>query len=476
MRVVYQKSELRTIMRIMYRIKQIILLSGDLLSFFVAFFLSVTLRQWHLPSIEKIEMQLPLMMIMFFLWIGVNYMSGLYDLIHLNRDKKLFRRVLEASGVALIVGFLFFYILPTKDVQPKTILALTTFFGYGLGALLRFFSQRLIGAKQLQTRLLLVGYSPQIQDLVNVIKAQEKKGYTVAAIIDPQKILKKEENPDLDIYTTLQSIRPLITNKKINLVVVSPELRANEEAMRELYELLFWPVSIIDLFSFYETITGRIHPATFSEGWFLENLKADKHLVYTRMRITFDYTVGVLLGLAFLVLFPFIYIAIKINSRGPVLLKQERVGLYGTKFTLYKFRSMYALSPDGSAEVDGYEFAKKDDKRITLVGKILRKTRLDELPQAWNLLRGDLAFIGPRPERPEIVKELTAQMSYYPLRHVVKPGLTGWAVIHQNYTDTIELSLQKLQYDLYYIKNRSFLLDVSIVLRTLNMLVRFMGQ
>lgn len=460
----------------MYRIKQIILLSGDLLSFFLAFFLAVTARQLHIPSAEAIERPLPLMIITFFLWIGINYMSGLYDLIHLNRDRKLFRRIIEASGVALIVGFLFFYVLPSKDVQPKTILALTTLFGYGLCTLLRVFSQKLIGAKQLQTRLLLVGYSPPIQDLMNVLKIQEKKGYSVSAIIDPQKILKKEEHPELDIYTTLQSIRPLITNKKINLVVVTPELRADAEAMRELYELLFWPVSIIDLFSFYETITGRIHPATFSEGWFLENLKADKQLLYQRVRMIFDYAFGVLLGIIFILLFPFIYLAIKMNSRGPVLLKQERVGLYGKKFTLYKFRSMYALSPDGSAEVDGYEFAKKDDKRITLVGKILRKTRLDELPQSWNLLRGDLAFIGPRPERPEIVKELTAQMSYYPLRHVVKPGLTGWAVIHQNYTDTIELSLQKLQYDLYYIKNRSFLLDVSIVLRTLNMLVRFMGQ
>lgn len=463
-------------MRLLYRMKQIILISGDLVCFILAFYISLSLRQFQFPDMGTLSAQLPLMLTTFALWILVNYMSGLYDLIHLDHDKKLLRRLMEAAGVSLIVGFLFFYILPSKDVQPKTILALTIFFGYSFSILLRFFSHSIVGIKKLQTRLLLVGYGPQMHDLINVLKEQEKKGYVVSALVDHQKSLKKEEHPHLDIYTNLQAIRPLISNKKINLVVVAPEIRADAEAMRELYELLFWPVSIIDLFSFYETITGRIHPSTFSEGWFLEHLKTDKYLVYQRVRMTFDYLIGILLGILCIVLLPFIYIAIKINSKGPVLLKQERVGLYGKKFWLLKFRSMYALSPDGSAETGGYEFAKKDDKRITLVGKILRKTRLDELPQAWNLLRGDVAFIGPRPERPEIVSDLTAQMPYYPLRHVVKPGLTGWAVIHQNYTDTIELSLQKLQYDLYYIKNRSFLLDISILLRTINMLVRFMGQ
>jgi len=463
-------------MRLLYRIKQSILISGDLLCFLVAFYAAVSLRQFQFPTLATLNAQLPLMLITFFLWLGVNYMSGLYDLIHLNNDKKLLRRMIEAAGVALIVGFLFFYILPSKDVQPKTILALTTFFGYGLGGILRLASHSLVGVKQLQTRLLLVGYSPQMQDLIEVLKIQEKKGYVISALVDPQKTVKKEHHPNLDIYTNLQTIRPLITNKKINLVVVTPELRADAEAMRELYELLFWPVSIIDLFSFYETITGRIHPATFSEGWFLEHLKGDKHLIYQRMRMIFDYFVGAILGAVCILLFPFIFIAIKLNSRGPVIIKQERVGLYGEHFKLYKFRSMYALSPDGSAETGGYEFAQKNDKRITGVGRLLRKTRLDELPQAWNLLKGDVSFIGPRPERPEIVADLTAQMPYYPLRHVVKPGLTGWAVIYQNYTDTLEKSLQKLQYDLYYIKNRSFLLDLAILLRTANMLVRFMGQ
>ena len=137
---------------------------------------------------------------------------------------------------------------------------------------------------------------------------------------------------------------------------------------------------------------------------------------------------------------------------------------------------MYVLGPDGSAEENGYQFAKKDDVRITSIGKILRKTRIDELPQVINLWKHDVTLIGPRPERPEIVEELTRRMSYYPLRHVVRPGLTGWAVLHQHYADSHEKSLKKLQFDLFYIKNKSFLLDISIMLKTVNIIFRGLGQ
>jgi lipopolysaccharide/colanic/teichoic acid biosynthesis glycosyltransferase len=137
---------------------------------------------------------------------------------------------------------------------------------------------------------------------------------------------------------------------------------------------------------------------------------------------------------------------------------------------------MYSLTPDGGAETAGAQFAVKDDKRVTRVGKFLRKTRLDEIPQFINLLKGDITLIGPRPERPQIVEQLESAIIFYSLRHIVKPGLTGWAVVHQNYTDTMEKTLQKLQYDLYYIKNQSVFLDISILLKTINLVIRMMGQ
>jgi len=261
-------------------------------------------------------------------------------------------------------------------------------------------------------------------------------------------------------------------------------MNTQEEVKRELYELLFWQVHIIDITSFYETVTGRIPPSTFSESWFLSNLQTAEHPVYTKAKRGIDILFGIFFGLIFITIFPILALMIKLSSPGPIFFKQQREGSDGNKmvgeggkiFWMYKLRTMYALAEDGSAETHGYEFAQKGDQRITPIGKFLRKTRLDELPQAFNLLRGDVTLVGPRPERPEIVEELTRIMPYYPLRHIIKPGITGWAAIHQHYTDNLESSLKKLQYDLYYIKNRSALLDISIILRTINVVLRGMGQ
>jgi lipopolysaccharide/colanic/teichoic acid biosynthesis glycosyltransferase len=239
---------------------------------------------------------------------------------------------------------------------------------------------------------------------------------------------------------------------------------------------LFTGVEIIDLAAFYEVITGRVPPFIFSEGWFLEHLHLADNPIYDRLRTIMDYGAAVIVGLIGIFLFPFIALAIKLNSPGPIFFHQKRVGKSGVEFTLYKFRSMYALAPDGSAEVNGAQFATKNDSRITAVGRFLRKTRMDELPQIWNILKRDLTLVGPRPERPEITLELEHRIHYYPLRHVVRPGITGWAQIHQNYTDNYESTEEKLQYDFYYIKNKSLLLDIIILLRTVNVVLRFRGQ
>jgi lipopolysaccharide/colanic/teichoic acid biosynthesis glycosyltransferase len=262
----------------------------------------------------------------------------------------------------------------------------------------------------------------------------------------------------------------------IDLVVISPEIRTNSVYEHDLYNLLFTGVEIIDLAAFYEVITGRVPPFIFSEGWFLEHLHLADNPIYDRLRTIMDYGAAVIVGLIGIFLFPFIALAIKLNSPGPIFFHQKRVGKSGVEFTLYKFRSMYALAPDGSAEVNGAQFATKNDTRITAVGRFLRKTRMDELPQIWNILKRDLTLVGPRPERPEITRELEHRIHYYPLRHVVRPGITGWAQIHQNYTDNFESTEEKLQYDFYYIKNKSLLLDIIILLRTVNVVLRFRGQ
>lgn len=459
-----------------YRLKQLMLLSGDLASFFIGLWAAISLRSLTLASQSDIERIFPIFFLLILIWIVVNSINGLYDLEKLNNSFFFYRRIVEASVVSLILGFIYFYLVSPKDISPKTILVLAILCGYSLASLWRYVYNAHLGKKTLQTNILFVGYTSEVQELIEITKNYPEKGFVPVALIDPNNSVQKQSIPHVEVYKTLKTIRPAITTHHADLVVIAPHLRQDTEAMRELYELLFWPVSITNLPTIYEMITGRIPPSTFSEGWFLDHLKNKERPVYDRLRGMFDFTVAFCLLLVLIILFPFVALAIKATSKGPLFIKQTRVGKNGQHFTLYKFRSMYALSKDGSAETSGAQFAAKNDDRITPVGKIIRKMRIDELPQVFNVLKGDLALIGPRPERPEFVAQLEEKMPYYSLRHTVKPGITGWAAVQQHYTDSLETTLQKLQYDLFYIKNRSFLLDLSILLRTVNVVTRMMGQ
>jgi exopolysaccharide biosynthesis polyprenyl glycosylphosphotransferase len=463
-------------MQFVYRTKQFILFIGDTGSFFIGLWLALSARSLSLANLADIQKVSEVFFFVFIFWIIINSISGLYDLDKMQSHFFINKRIAESAIISFVVGILFFYLLPKQNISPKTILALTVIFGYGLIAFWRFIYHAYLSKNTLKTNILFVGYTQEVKELIQITQQNPGKGYVPVAIIDPDNILVSKDIPEIEVYRTLKTIRPAITNHNVNLVVISPHLRQDPNALRELYELLFWHVHITNLPTIYEVITGRIPPSTFSEGWFLDHLKNKERPVYDKIRTLTDYIIAIGLLPVLIALFPLVATAIKLTSRGPIYIKQTRIGKNGKQFTLYKFRSMYALSKDGSAEVDGARFASKDDNRITLVGKLLRKTRIDELPQIINLLRFDLALIGPRPERPEIVKQLEEAMPYYSLRHTIKPGITGWAAVHQHYTDTMETSLQKLQFDLYYIKNRSLVLDLSIVLRTVQVVIRMMGQ
>ena len=466
-------------MRLIYKIKQLILMLGDLVSFAAAFYFSISLRYLAFPEWRLIQLHIQLFLTVYFIWIVINYINGLYDLEKLTRDRAFYRRFTETALISLVISITFFYLFPDQKIAPKTILLSNIVLGYGVSALWRLIFQQNLGAKALKNNVIFVGFTNEAKELIDILRQHPENSYEVKAIIDPEHKIKSTDFK-FDVYHNLNTVRPAISTHRAHLVVVAPHLHQNEEALRELYELLFWNVQLTDLTLFYESITGRIPPSTFSEGWFLQNLRDTTAPIYERFRAIVDYAVSIAIALFTIAIFPLVALAIKLNSPGPIFISQTRVGQFGKIFWIYKFRSMYMLSADGSAEVGEYEFdkwvAKENDKRITAVGKFIRRTRIDELPQVINLLKRELTLIGPRPERPEIVEDLKLSMPYYPLRHVVKPGLTGWALIHQNYTSTREKALEKLQYDLYYIKNRSLLLDVVIALRTVNVLIRLMGQ
>jgi exopolysaccharide biosynthesis polyprenyl glycosylphosphotransferase len=224
----------------------------------------------------------------------------------------------------------------------------------------------------------------------------------------------------------------------------------------------------------YEQVTGKVAIDRIGSQWYaaLPMRRSSFDALNRLSKRTLDLVCGTIIGSVLLLVFPFVALAIRLESKGPIFYRQERVGLHGAKFMVYKFRSMVT-----DAEVDGKaRWAVKGDSRITKVGRFLRKTRLDELPQVINVLRGDMSMVGPRPERQQFIDKLQLEIPFYTLRLAAKPGLTGWAQVRYGYGSTVEDAAIKLQYDLYYLKHQSLLLDLKIILRTFGVVVEMRGQ
>jgi exopolysaccharide biosynthesis polyprenyl glycosylphosphotransferase len=461
----------------MYRLKQFTLFTGDLICLYAGLYAGTFLRYLHPADNQFLELLSP-MTALFLLAATIMFISGLYDANKTKNTWLFFQKIPLSAAVWMLAGIAYFYVNPEQNIAPKTILLLTTITGFGLIAIWRFIYNKFITIK-LTYKVLFAGLTDDVKELIEQIKKEPQLGYQIAGILLYEKDSSYTQSAayaqshNISVYTST-SLRDNLS--QINIVVLSPVMAANTSLLQTLYQSLFQGISIVELSDFYESVMHRIPPFTFSEGWFIAHLQEQQKKIYDRIRILSDYFLGACLGLLCTATLPFIALAIKLNSKGKIFFTQNRVGRGGAIFKVYKFRTMKSLSTDGSAETNGPQYAATADMRITSVGKFLRLTRLDETPQFINILKGEMSFIGPRPERPEFVAQLTEKMPFYSLRHLIKPGLTGWAQVQKSYYGTIEENLQKLEYDLFYIKNRNFTLDVSILLRTISTILRMAGR
>jgi len=460
-----------------YRFKQFTLLLGDLVCLYLGLYLALVLRYWNCgaPSLDKL---LAPMTGLFLLAVVVAFIVGLYDLGQARNSWSFFQKIIITAGIWVALGIIYFYLKPRNDTSPKTILALCAVCGFGLISIWRWLHNHFLSATMLTTRVAFVGLTDETAELIKILESEPERGYTVAGlVVENPEMLSAEKFAGLKKYAMDKN--SLVSNEgksSAEIIVIAPSSSHNLALIKELYAGLFRQVGVIGLEKFYERILGRIPPFIFSESWFLSNLQEQEKKIYDRGRIIFDYLCAILMGLFFCLTFPLIALVIKINSIGPIFFVQERVGRNGKIFKLRKYRTMKALDKNGGAEIDGPRWADANDSRITGVGRFLRKTRLDELPQFVNILKGEMALIGPRPERPEFVAALTEKMPFYALRHLVKPGLTGWAQLQKSYYGSLEENLRKLEYDLYYLKRRGPILDMIIFLRTFNIVGRMGGR
>jgi exopolysaccharide biosynthesis polyprenyl glycosylphosphotransferase len=271
------------------------------------------------------------------------------------------------------------------------------------------------------------------------------------------------EPRDAGIALDPVQLKQLVQQQRISrIVVVEPDVEAREEITAALLECRLMGVQVEDAIEMYQRLHGKLWLEALDPGRLIFSKGFQITPAYLSVKRFLDITCAIALLLLAAPLMALIALAIRLESRGNVLFRQERVGQFGRTFTLYKFRSMRQDAEDAT----GPTWARKDDDRVTRIGRILRRFHLDEIPQAINVLRGDLSFVGPRPERPCFVEALKRRIDYYDLRLYVKPGITGWAQVWQPYADSIEDSYEKLEYDLYYVHNVSVRLDLGILLRT----------
>jgi exopolysaccharide biosynthesis polyprenyl glycosylphosphotransferase len=371
------------------------------------------------------------------------YIAGFYDI----RRKPFlgFVDVLRAVSAGGIIAIFLFYLFPFLLIAPKTNLFVFVLVSAGLVWTWRnLFSAILSRTTKIGVFIFWDGGTEEKKDLFEHIKSRPHLQYEAE---------EKIENADI--------------------IVVSERAKQNQEIVRSLYQMILAGKSVVDFDKFYESLTGKIALSAIDRSWFLENLLEINKQTFEKFKRVFDIILSVFFLFVFLVILIPVAFLIKIESRGPVFYKQKRTGKNGKIFKIIKFRSMVYATPSHPKE--GWEKPNGKDNRVTIIGNILRKTRLDELPQVLNVLRGHLSFIGPRPERPEFVEELIKGIPYYSTRHIVKPGLTGWAQI--NFSDaSAKDAPEKLRYDLYYIKNRSPFLDLSIFLKTIMVVLQTSGK
>lgn len=447
--------------------KRASLLILDIASFWMALLITLSIRYSEGLGQQYDLHVLPFAMLAV-LWVAVLYINNLYDPATLRNNTFFYSHLIASNAIAGVIATSFFYLIPLFQITPKTNL----FIFIGIFTLLSLGIRSLFNGT-IETRFkkhaAIVGINPQSLELARHLRDNPQLGYRLMYVVD---IKQSADHPaDLPVRN-VTDIESDIRAEKLEAIIISPEAYQVQGVVDFLFKSLEHRVNFYNLASFYEKVTGKVPLGAINQIWFLENITEETRKAYEMVKRTFDVVLAILLGIAFLPFLVLIAMAIKLTSRGAVFYRQKRLGRGGKTFEMIKLRTMRSDAEKSTGAV----WAAENDPRITPIGRFLRKTRLDELPQTWNILRGDMSFVGPRSERPEFSQMLTREVPFYEERYLIKPGATGWAQLQKSYYSSVTDTAEKLQYDLYYIKNRSLILDIGILLKTINLIIRGGGR
>jgi sugar transferase (PEP-CTERM system associated) len=390
------------------------------------------------------------------------YYNDLYDLTIVHSSRELLIRLLQAAGAASIVIALLYLVVPSLAIGNRIFVSSLAIFLAAIVAW-RLIFNRLAYSTQLGERVLIVGTGTTARMVARQINAQHDFGYRVVGFV--------EDDTHASVRTAAlgspDEIPAIVHRFNVDRIVVALSDRRGRLPISALLEAKLSGIKVEDATTTYERLTGKILIDDLKPSWLIFS----DGFAISRWTRFVKRTIDIVLASAGLVvsapLMLLTGLAVYLDSDGPILYCQQRVGQHGLPFTLYKFRSMGVDAEKGGTPV----WAQDGDARVTRVGRVIRLVRLDELPQLWNVLVGNMSFVGPRPERPYFVEQLVQETPFYQQRHAVKPGITGWAQIKYQYGSTVEDAMEKLRYDLYYIKHLSVALDLSIVFDTVKVIV-----
>ena len=445
-----------------------ILLLGDVVLMYSALILTLALRYWDFTFLPGPWTRIFLIQfsVIYLFWLLILFVFDFYEISYVRKVFDFFRNLALFALFATGFGIAYFYLQPQLAIAPKTILFLHILIFSLLFCGWRYLFSHILKLKNLKEKIIIVGEKKEIKEILPKIP---EKGYEIVGFFNTQ---TGQNNSFLDtarhgIISEVSKLKQIIKKERVDLVVFTSEFYRDKKLIQQFFSKLPFNLNYINFIDFYETLTQKALIDTIDEIWFLENIFKKQDKINEILKRSFDIVFSLLGILIIMILFPFIASIIKLSSSGPIFYIQKRVGKDGKIFTLYKFRTMIV-----GAEKNGPQWTVENDSQIIRFGKFLRATHLDELPQFYNILKGDISFVGPRPERPEFVSLLKKQIPYYEIRHSIKPGLTGWAQIKYRYGASVEESKEKLKYELYYIKNQSFIFDVAILLKTIQLIFK----
>jgi len=439
------------------------LLVGDIVVFTISLWATLALRYLSLPSAALFRLHLAPFGILFIAWIVVFFLSGLYG-----RHTRIFRSrlttyILSAQTINMVIAALFFFLVPAFGLAPKTILVLYLIVSFPL-----IFIWRSILFPHLPRTLqkgVLIASGPDARLLVEEIKNDPHASFSFDHVIDT------EVAPTHEI---IQRACRVAEQEDIVFLVADFSHEAVAAALPIIYNSVFNKrrFALIDAADLYEEVFQRVPLSLISYEWVLASVSASR--TYDLVKRVVDVIAVVILGAISLIVYPFVILAIKLDDGGSTFITQDRVGRFQETAHIVKFRSMTG-NDSGLYGASG-----KSTLRVTRVGKWLRLLRIDELPQIWSVARGELSFVGPRPELPALATQYDARIPYYNARYLIAPGLTGWAQIkhdrHPHHGAAVDETKEKLSYDLYYLKHRSFMLDLYILLQTIRVVLTARGS